>query len=268
MEIKKNEFYLSYILLGINIAIFIIMVLIDPNITTKTVINFGAKVNYKIADGELYRLITPMFLHLNLYHIIFNSLALYILGRDIEKIFGKTKFLLIYFIAGIISSIGSFTFNEAISAGASGAIFGLLGAHLYLYFTNKQVYKKIYGNSFLVLIGINIAYGFIHPNIDNVGHIFGLLGGLLVSYAIGHRYVKISNPKNIALIILIPIIIFSSLFYGIRSYKNSVNYYVYKGYFLIQTEEYDQAYDVLIEGKEQYPSQGDFDYLINNFIKK
>jgi rhomboid protease GluP len=239
------------------------MFLVDSSFSIKTIINFGAKVNFLIADGEYFRFFTPIFLHLSFYHLGFNCLALYILGRDIESIFGKDKFLLIYFFSGFIASLGSFIFNSSISAGASGAIFGLLGSHIFLYFNFKETYKKIYGNSFLVLIAINLAFGFIHPNIDNIGHLGGLLGGIIITYAIHVKNYKFNLKRKIITFILIPILTIVITIYSINNYSDSVKYYVYKGLHLIQIEKYDEAYSTLLNGKKLYPMYSDFDYLLN-----
>nr|WP_054752968.1 rhomboid family intramembrane serine protease [Piscibacillus salipiscarius] len=92
----------------------------------------GLKFNPFIAQGEYWRIITSMFLHIGLIHLLMNMIALYYLGEVTEKIYGTKRFLVIYFIAGIFGSIASFATNDSVSAGASGAIFGLFGALLFL----------------------------------------------------------------------------------------------------------------------------------------
>lgn len=238
------------------------MYLYDASLSTKTIVLFGSKVNFLITDGEYFRFITPIFLHLNLEHLAFNSLALYILGRDIEIIFGKLKFLSIYLISGLIATVSSFLLTDAISAGASGAIFGLMGAHIFLYFTFKEKYKKIYGNSFLVLIAINIGYGFIHPNIDNIGHIGGLLGGILLSYIVHVKDYKLNLKRKVLLYIIIPLLILSSSFIGIKKYDNSVKYHIYKSLTLIRMESFEKAEKAIYIGKKEYPQYLDFDNLL------
>ncbi|MEA1975513.1 MAG: rhomboid family intramembrane serine protease [Bacillota bacterium] len=261
---KIKELTISEYLISINIIVFIIMFLVDSKFSTKTVVNFGSKVNYLIADGEYFRFFTPIFLHLSFYHLGFNCLAIYILGRDIESIFGKDKFLIIYFFAGFTSSLASFLFNSSISAGASGAVFGLLGSHVFLYFNFKENYKKIYGNSFLVLIAINLVFGFIHPNIDNMGHIGGLIGGILITYALHVKNYKFNLKRKIITFLIIPLLTMGITTYGIQNYNDSVEYYIYKGLTLIQMEKYSEASDTLLIGKENFPMYSDFDYLLNH----
>jgi len=260
-ELKKRN--ISEYLIGINIIVFIIMFLIDPSFSTKTIVQFGAKVNFLIADGEYYRFITPIFLHLSFYHLGFNCLAIYILGRDIEMIFGRKKFLAIYFFSGFVSSLGSFLFNASISAGASGAVFGLLGSHIFLYFTFKERYKKIYGNSFLVLIGINLAFGFMHPNIDNIGHLGGLIGGIIITYAVHIKNHPFDFKRQLITLLIIPVVTLGITFVGISRYEDSIQYHIYKGLTLIRMEAYDRAKEAIDIGEEKYPQYSDFDYLRN-----
>lgn len=248
-------------LIAINVIVFLLAFLIDPSFSTKTIVAFGAKVNYLITDGQWFRLITPIFLHLNFYHLGFNCLAIYILGRDMERIFGYKKMLAIYFVSGYTGSLLSFIFNESVSAGASGAVFGLLGSHIFLYFTFKERYKKIYGNSFLVLIGINLAFGFIHPNIDNFGHIGGLIGGAVMSYALHVKNHPLKLNRKLIVFILIPIILLSSSFIFIRAYDDSPEYHIYKGLTLIQMNEFDQAEEAITTGRNAYPQYQDFNIL-------
>lgn len=261
---KLKKLSISEYLIGINIIVFIIMFLVDTSFSTKTVVNFGAKVNYLIADGEYFRFFTPIFLHLSFYHLGFNCLAIYILGRDIEIIFGKSKFLIIYIFSGFISSLTSFIFNSSISAGASGAVFGLLGAHVFLYFNFKENYKKIYGNSFLVLIVINLVLGVINPSIDNFGHLGGLIGGIIITYVVHVKNYKFNLNRKLIAFLLIPLLTFGITYLSIDNYKDSVKYYVYKGLTQIQTENYSEAENTLIIGKEKYPNYGDFDYLMDH----
>ncbi|MGM0378312.1 MAG: rhomboid family intramembrane serine protease [Bacillota bacterium] len=260
---------LSEYLIGINIFIYIIMnfyhLLIENNFT-KVLITFGAKINYLIAEGQYFRFLTPIFIHINLYHIAFNCLALYIIGRDLENIFGKKKFLIIYFFSGIISTVGSFMFNNSISAGASGAIFGLLGCHLFLYLNYKEIYKKLYGNSFLVLIAINIAFGFINSRIDNVGHIGGLLAGLLIASIVDIKKYKLLIKRQLLLGFTVLLLFFIS-FWSINNYKNSTDYYIYKAVTLTRTNQLTDAKNTVKKGIEKFPNNKSIKDLSNELDK-
>jgi rhomboid protease GluP len=107
--------------------------------------------------------------------------ALYSIGPVVEKIYGPKKYILIYFVSGILSSLLSYTMSPAMSIGASGAIFGLLGAMLvYAYNMRKRIGKGLIKN-IVTVIAINLFIGMTIPNIDNFAHIGGLLGGLIIS---------------------------------------------------------------------------------------
>lgn len=271
LEQTKKPFFLSHILILINVAVFLGMSFFDTNLSTLTLIRFGAKINYRIADMELYRLITPMFLHANLLHLGFNSYALHLFGRDTEMIFGRARFLIIYFAAGIIGSVGSFLFNDNVSVGASGAIFGLIGANLYLFTLNKDVYRRIFGNDIFILLGINVAYGFINPVIDNSAHMAGLLGGFLAAWAAGYRYQVKYTWKNWAARAALVLIVTISLGIGLPAYRTSSEYYFKKGYFSILEGNADLALSTLNTGAQVYPEDARFPALIaeiENFLKQ
>lgn len=258
----KKPFRIAYILIAINVAIFALIFIIDPSLSTSTLISFGAKYDYRIVEGEYFRLITTMFLHASIPHLLFNMIALNAFGRDLEMIFGRKKFLAIYFVSGIVGSMGSFIFNDAVGVGASGAIFGLLGANLYLFSINPNAYKKIYGNDILVLIAINLAYGFMVPQIDNSAHLFGLIGGYLTSWAIGLRNEKLNSKKRYpfqAAVIAVFILFFTV---AIPIYKTSWNYDLNKAVDAINSGNIEIAKEYLLKGQEKAPDNLDIKYLL------
>ena len=129
-------------------------------------------------DGQHWRLFTAMFLHLNLLHLLFNMYILYLVGRQLELIFGHARYLAVFLIAGFGGSVASYVFSEpnTVSAGASGAIFGLMGA---LVVAGHAARADI--NQVLVLIAINLAFGFVVGGIDWRAHLGGLVTGALVA---------------------------------------------------------------------------------------
>ena len=141
----------------------------------------GAKVNSLILyDGQWWRLITAMFLHAGIVHLLFNMYALYILGNQLESILGKEKFILVYFISGIVSSLASFILSSSMSVGASGAIFGLLGTLLiFAYIKKDELGFKFFKNIITVVL-LNLVIGFSISSIDNAGHIGGLVCGIII----------------------------------------------------------------------------------------
>lgn len=262
LEQTRKPFFLSHILILINVAVFLIMMFFDSSLSTLTLIRFGAKINYRIADLELYRLITPMFLHANLLHLGFNSYALHLFGRDTEMIFGRVRFLIIYFAAGITGTVGSFLFNDNISVGASGAIFGLIGANLYLFTLNKEVYRRIFGNDIFMLLGINVVYGFINPMIDNTAHLAGMFGGFLAAWSVGYRYQVSYTWKNWISRVLLILTVSGALAYGLPAYRNSAEYFFKKGYFSAVEGQISTALEALNSGARRYPEDERFPSLI------
>jgi rhomboid protease GluP len=159
---------------------------------TEALFVLGAKENTAIDRGEWWRLLTPMVLHGGVLHLLFNSWALYALGTGAEAAFGARRFLAIYLVAGVAGSMASYLFNpEALSVGASGAIFGLLGALAARIFAARNIIgrdaTKMQFGQIGSMIAINLVFGFAVPNIDNSAHIGGLLVGALVGLVLAPR---------------------------------------------------------------------------------
>lgn len=156
-------------------------------------IAFGAKYNPAIVGGQYWRLITPIFLHANILHISLNMLNFILLGLITERIFGHLRFGLIYLLTGTISILASFIFApQEVSVGASGAIFGLVGAYSAFILVHRQAfrYNGILALAWLILvIGINLGLGFVIPNVDNYAHVGGLLSGCLLGWLFTPLYI-------------------------------------------------------------------------------
>lgn len=152
----------------------------------------GAKENGLIASGELWRLVAATFLHGNLVHIFFNGYALYALGPESERIYGTPRFLALYLLSGIGGSVVSYLFSPATSVGASGAIFGLMGALGLFFYLNRAVLGqagRAQVQSIVAIGAINLLIGFSSPGvIDNFGHLGGLLAGLIAGFALAPRF--------------------------------------------------------------------------------
>lgn len=197
------------IIIVINVLIFLIGM--GLGIQNDLIATFG---NFKssIQAGEYYRLFTSMFLHGDIFHIAFNMYALYILGSQAEGFFGRTKFAIIYILSGLSGSLLSMLLNtNAISIGASGAIFGILGALLYFGYNFRVYLGNTLIREILPVILINLAFGFLYPNIDNYGHIGGLIGGITTSMALG--FTTRSNKTDKINGIIITIVLFAFLIY-------------------------------------------------------
>lgn len=181
-ELKTMSITLGII--GINIILFIVSAIMSKNIMNidgQVLLDLGGKFGPLIDKGEVYRLVTSNFLHGGIIHIAFNMYALYSIGPQIEEIYGKWKYICIYFLAGIGSSFLSYyMLPNTLSIGASGAIFGLLGALFIFAVKNRDSLKKGAIKSLLMVIGVNLYIGMTLPNIDNYGHIGGLIVGIII----------------------------------------------------------------------------------------
>ena len=216
--------YVTYVFLGLNIAAYLLMrvagILLHLNQSEQLLV-FGAKVNVLIAHGQYWRLLTAMFLHVGLLHLLFNSYALYIYGPVVERLFGKAKFALIYLMSGLMGSLFSYLFSDNSAAGASGAIFGLLGSLLYFRQRNREVFHRVFGTGLMMVIGINLFFGMVQPGIDNWGHIGGLTGGYLLGNAVGLFRESGFQMKRLLTWVLIALIFLFGLWYGGEKYEIS-----------------------------------------------
>lgn len=171
----------TYLILGINLCLFAFLEWVGSSTDISTLITYGAKWNPSIKEGEYWRFITPMFLHIGLLHIVFNSLALYFLGNLVERIYGSKRFLWIYFVSGFMGVAASFAFTDNVSAGASGAIFGCFGAMLYFGLKRRDLFFRTIGSDIIFVLLFNLGIGALVPMIDNYAHVGGLVGGFLAA---------------------------------------------------------------------------------------
>lgn len=155
------------------------------NVTVETAIKLGANAIGELQKGELWRLFTYMFLHGSLMHILLNMYSLYVIGSQMETFIGKTKFLLVYVLSGLTGGLLSSALGGNVSVGASGAIFGLLGAMLYFGYHYRTYLGGVIKSQIIPIIVLNLLIGFSQSTIDNFCHIGGLIGGLLTMMALG-----------------------------------------------------------------------------------
>lgn len=178
---------------------------------------FGAQFGPLVSQGQWYRVITAMFMHGGFLHLAFNMYALYILGSYAEGIYGGYRFLVYYLVSGIVGNIATHVFYyNSLSVGASGAIFGLVGALFGAGFRKDTPFflRPITGSALLPMIIINVALGFIPGSgINNAAHIGGLLTGIVLGYFIPvyHSYRSDKIWKFLAYI-LVGIVILSYVF--------------------------------------------------------
>lgn len=152
---------------------------------------FGMKSNADIAAGQVWRLLTAMFLHIGPTHLISNLIGIFMLGPILEGHLGHWRFAAIYLVGGLFGSVASYAFSPAFSAGASGAVFALLGATVLYFFRFRENFgrqgQEILRSMVVVLV-INLVLGSTVANVDNWGHLGGLFGGLLVSAGLFPRF--------------------------------------------------------------------------------
>ena len=197
---------ITYIIIGICVFLFIMMYIFgNGSESTSTLIKFGANYDLLTKSGEYYRLFTCMFLHIGIWHLLCNMYSLYIIGKEIENLYGKSKYLVIYVLSGLCGSILSIAFSHnTISAGASGAIFGLLGALLYFGYYYRTYLGATIRSSIIPVIILNLIIGMLTPGISNSAHIGGLVGGILVSMMVGvpDKSTKIEKTNGLILSII------------------------------------------------------------------
>lgn len=177
----------TYIIMALCIIMFLLMEIFgNGSDDVYTLIKYGANLDTLVKDGEYYRLFTSMFLHIGIMHLICNMYSLYVIGREVESFFGKIKYIIIYVLSGIFGSILSIAFSHnVVSAGASGAIFGLLGALLYFGYHYRTYLGQTMTRTIIPIIIINLVIGLLFSGIDLACHIGGFIGGILVSMMVG-----------------------------------------------------------------------------------
>lgn len=198
--------YITVGLVGIMVLAYLAMTLAGGSTNVNVLIQFGAKLNVLIQQGEWWRLFTPMFLHIGFTHILMNMITLYFVGIQLEAAFGHWRYLAIFLIAGVGGNIASFCFSDSLSAGASTAIFGLFGAFMMLgeSFWQNPVIRSL-SRTFLAFVVMNLAFDVFTPGIDMAGHIGGLVAGFLAAYLVGvPRIGRVSTIKRVvATVVLI-----------------------------------------------------------------
>ena len=185
---------ITWLFLAVNIAVWLLMQLIGGflNQDVDLLLRFGAMFGPLIATGEYWRFFTAMFLHANLLHLFFNCFALFIFGRLVEGVYGNARFTAIYLLAGLAGGVLSYMFNKtAIAVGASGAIFGILGAFAAYFVVHRDTLGEMGRRNLTglaTIAAINLAIGLFIPNIDNWAHLGGLVGGFVIGLALAPRY--------------------------------------------------------------------------------
>jgi rhomboid protease GluP len=142
-------------------------------------LNLGIGFNYGIAQGEYWRLVTPIVFHAGVGHVLFNSFSLVLFGPYLERLLGKISFLFTYFGAGVLANVATYFLHppQYLHLGASGAIFGLFGVYVYMVLNRKELIDRANSQIVMTILVIGMIMTFMNANINIIGHIFGLIGG-------------------------------------------------------------------------------------------
>jgi rhomboid protease GluP len=224
-------FFVTPLLIDLNILLFILMVASGVNIfqpDNESLINWGANFRPVTLEGEWWRLFTSCFLHIGIMHLLLNMYALLYIGLLLEPRLGTTRLLGAYILTGIAASITSLWWHDlTISAGASGAIFGMYGVFLAMLTTN--LIEKSARKALLTSIGVFVFYNLVNGmkgGIDNAAHIGGLVSGLLTGYAF---YPSLKRPEAInlkfSLIALFAVFVFTTSFFVYKKLPNDIGKY-------------------------------------------
>lgn len=180
---KSKVPYITYLLIAINVIMYFVpLVFGKSNMFIESFCIHGPS----IRAGQYYRLLTGIFLHGSIIHLGCNCYALYVIGTQIESFLGRFKYLIIYFVSGLVGGLFSMIFNGATgSIGASGAIFGLMGALAYFGYYYRVYFGNILKTQIIPLILLNLGLGFVIGGIDNFAHVGGLIGGIFVTRGLG-----------------------------------------------------------------------------------
>lgn len=171
----------------INIVVFLILSFQGMTEDSGFMLEHGAMyAPYVLERGEYYRIITSMFLHFGFQHLMNNMVMLFVAGQALEAEAGKVRFVIIYFVSGICGTVLSlcqhiYTGQDVVSAGASGAVFGLLGAVLSIAVRRRGRVGNISGRGLLFATVLSLYYGFTQGETDNFAHIGGLFGGVILA---------------------------------------------------------------------------------------
>lgn len=183
--VPRSRPRVTYVMMGLLVAVFVIETLAGGSDNPRTLIQFGANFAPLVTTGDYWRLFTANFLHIGLMHLAFNLYALYIIGIEVEMFYGPARFLVIYLLTGLSGAIASYALTYGLSAGASTAIFGLIGTLVAFFVRNRDVFGAMSRSrltNLMIIIAINVFYGMSVGTIDNFGHLGGFIGGLILGW--------------------------------------------------------------------------------------
>ncbi len=192
--------YMTIGIIVVNIIVFVLMSISGSTLDAQYMAAHGAMYPEYIKDGQYWRLLTSMFMHFGLMHILNNMVVLGAVGQIVEKAMGHVKLLITFLVSGMCGSVLSYIvmlYNNdfAVSAGASGAIFGLVGALVWIVIANRGFYEGISRQQAVFMVILMIYYGVSTQGVDNWAHGGGLVGGFVISIVLYRK--KRYNKYNI-----------------------------------------------------------------------
>lgn len=178
--------YVTYFMMVTCILVYLGQWLSQGLLGGDLLIALGAKVNSAILQGQYWRLLTPMWLHGSILHLAFNMYALYVIGTGLERYYGHGRYLALYLLSGYAGNVISFLMSPDPSVGSSTAIFGLIAAEAVFIYQNRHLFQNARSMLFNIssILLINLILG-LSPQIDNWGHLGGLIGGLAFAWSAG-----------------------------------------------------------------------------------
>ncbi len=199
---KRKNAYVNMGLIAVNIIYFLYLEMMGSTENTEFMITHGAMYAPLVLEyGEYFRLLTSVFMHFGINHIMNNMLILFILGDNMERALGHIKYLIFYLLCGVGANVVSMAVNlgayrNVVSAGASGAIFGVIGGLLYAVAVNRGQLEDLSTRQLVVVIVCSLYFGFTSTGVDNTAHVAGLLIGIILGVLLyrkpkGHRNAKI-----------------------------------------------------------------------------
>ena len=196
----------NLILVTITILAFFAMQFLEKSITEGTfyghttafLLEHGALYGPSIRQGEWYRLVTHMFLHGDIWHLGNNMLILFCLGNALEHYVGRISYVSVYFLSGILAGLGSVVYNttSTVSVGASGAVFGVVGAMAWLVLKNRGRLEGFTGPRMMVFILLSVYAGFVDQGVDNAAHVAGLIAGFLLAMLLCRKRPAVSDETE------------------------------------------------------------------------
>ena len=194
-EFRKEP--VTFILILINVLVFLVSDLTGYSQDVMHMLDLGAAYTPLITEGgEVYRLFTSMFLHFGIAHLLNNMLVLFVLGSRLERAAGKIRFLVIYLLGGVAGNVISLLLeldsgDYSVSAGASGAVFAVMGAMIYIVVRNRGWLEDLSWRQIVVMALFSLYFGFASSGVDNAAHVGGLISGGILAVILYHPWRRI-----------------------------------------------------------------------------